>query len=64
MKLLIGIWSTQLAPKLVLTLPGGLCVYQSVFADIWRSDYCFGGPHAIFTEAYNKARDVRHAGVA
>jgi hypothetical protein len=63
-KLMIGIRSTQLAPKLVLTLPGGLCVYQSVFADIWRSDYCFGGPHAIFTEAYNKARDVRHAGVA
>jgi hypothetical protein len=48
----------------MLTLPGGLCVYRSVFTDIWRSEYCFGGPHAIFTEAYDKARDGKHAGVA
>jgi hypothetical protein len=63
-KLLIGIRSTQLAPKLVLTLPGGLCVYRSVFTDVWRSKYCFGGPHAIFTEAYDKASAAKHAGVA
>jgi hypothetical protein len=63
-KLLIGIRSTQLAPKLVLTLPGGLCVYRSVFTDVWKSEYCFGGPHAIFTEAYDKASAAKHAGVA
>jgi hypothetical protein len=63
-KLLTSIRSTQLAPKLMLTLPGGLCVYRSVFTDIWRSEYCFGGPHAIFTEAYDKAKDGKHAGVA
>ncbi len=38
-KLLISIRSTQLAPKLVLTLPGGLCVYRSMFTDVWRSEY-------------------------
>jgi hypothetical protein len=35
-KLLIGIRSTQLSPKLVLSLPGGLCVYRSKFTDVWR----------------------------
>jgi hypothetical protein len=45
-------------------LPGGLCVYKSVFVDVWRSEYCFGSPHEIFTAAYEKARSGRSAGVA
>ena len=63
-KMLIGIRSTQLAPRLLVTLPGGLCVYKSVFIDVWGSEYCFGGPHEIFTAAYEKARGGRSAGVA
>jgi hypothetical protein len=63
-KMLIGIRSTQLAPRLVVMLPGGLCVYKSVFVDIWRSEYCFGGPHEIFTAAYERARSGWSAEVA
>jgi len=63
-KMLIGIRSTQLAPRLLVTLPGGLCVYKSVFIDVWGSEYCFGGPHEIFTAAYEKARGGRSADVA
>jgi hypothetical protein len=63
-KLLIGIRSTELSPKLVLSLPGGLCVYRSKFTDVWRSEYCFGGPHLIFTEAYAKAKSAHPAGIS
>jgi hypothetical protein len=48
----------------VVTLPGGLCVYKSVFVDVWRSEYCFGGLHEIFTAAYERARSGWSAGVA
>jgi hypothetical protein len=50
-KLLIGIQQTELAPRLLLTLPSGICVFESKFTDIFGSNVCFGGPHAIFTEA-------------
>jgi energy-coupling factor transporter ATP-binding protein EcfA2 len=44
-KLLLGIHSTQIAPRLVHSLPGGLCIYESSFRDIHGSTLCFGGPH-------------------
>jgi hypothetical protein len=51
-KLLVGIRQTQLAPRQVMTLPSGICVFESKVTDVFGSNICFGGPHAIFTEAY------------
>jgi hypothetical protein len=53
-KLLIGIASTQLAPKLMFSLPSGLCIYESKFMDKYGTRLCFGGPHAVFTQGYKK----------
>ena len=54
-RLLIGIRSTQLSPILKITLPSGLCVYESKFKDIHGTTLCFGGPHPIFTSSYASA---------
>ena len=54
-KLLIGIRSTALAPRLHCSLPNGLGVYISVLMDINGSNICFGGTHEIFTKGYAKA---------
>ena len=53
-QILVGIKSTQLGPKLIHTLPNGLGIYESVIYDVFQSNICFGGPHAIFTQAYRK----------
>jgi hypothetical protein len=53
-RMLIGIKSTRIFPKHILTLPNGLNVYESVFMDKYGSYFCFGGPHEIFTKAYEK----------
>jgi hypothetical protein len=52
--ILIGIKSTQLSPKHKYSLPNGLGIYESVLFDIYQSNICFGGPHAVFTQAYRK----------
>ena len=54
-KLLVGIRSTALAPRLHFSLPNGLGVYISVLLDIHGSNICFGGTHEIFTRGYAKA---------
>ena len=54
-QILIGIKSTHLSPKHKFTLPNGLGIYESVLYDIHQSNICFGGPHAVFTQAYKKA---------
>jgi hypothetical protein len=53
--ILVGIKSTQLSPKHKYSLPNGLGIYESVLYDIYQSNICFGGPHAVFTQAYRKA---------
>jgi hypothetical protein len=54
-RLLIGIRSTQLAPALRMSLPSGLCVYESKFRDVYGATLCFGGPHEVFTQSYKAA---------
>jgi hypothetical protein len=54
-KLLIGIWSSSLAPVQRYTLPSGLGVFQSAFTDVHGKSLCFGGPHEVFTKGYAKA---------
>jgi hypothetical protein len=54
-RLLIGIRSTQLAPVLRLTLPSGLCLYESKFKDAYGATLCCGGPHEVFTQGYRDA---------
>jgi len=54
-KLLIGIRSTALAPRLHYSLPNGLGVYVSALLDIHGSNICFGGTHEVFTQGYAKA---------
>jgi hypothetical protein len=51
-KLLVGIRQTELAPRHIFTLPSGVCVFESKVKDVFGSNICFGGPHAVFTEAY------------
>ena len=53
-QILVGIKSTRLGPKLIHTLPNGLGIYESVIYDVFQSNICFGGPHAVFTQAYRK----------
>ncbi|MBM3937816.1 MAG: hypothetical protein FJ333_04060, partial [Sphingomonadales bacterium] len=54
-KLLLGIRSTALAPKLHASLPNGLGVYISALVDVNGSNICYGGTHEIFTRGYAKA---------
>ena len=44
-KLLLGIRSTALAPRLHYVLPNGLGIYVSALLDIHGSNVCFGGTH-------------------
>jgi hypothetical protein len=54
-KLLIGIRQSELAPRLITSLPSGISIFESKVTDIFGSNICFGGPHEIFTEAYRTA---------
>ena len=54
-KLLLGIRSTALAPRLHYALPNGLGVYVSALLDINGSNVCFGGTHEVFTQGFAKA---------
>ena len=54
-KLLIGIRSTALAPRLHYVLPNGLGIFVSALLDIHGSNVCFGGTHEVFTEGFAKA---------
>ena len=54
-KLLIGIKSSSLSPKLMFSLPGGLGVYTSSLRDKWGSRIIYGGPHQIFTQFNNRS---------
>ena len=59
--LLIGIKSTPLEPVRIHTLPSGLGIFRSVFKDVFGSDIVFGGPHAVFSEAYSRlGKNVNH----
>ena len=51
-KLLVGIRQTELTPRHLLTLPSGVCVFESKVTDVFGSNICFGGPHSVFTDAY------------
>jgi len=53
-KILIGIKATQLVPRLKFLLPSGLGIYESTLLDIYGSNVCFGGPHEIFSQAYQR----------
>jgi hypothetical protein len=53
-RLLIGNRSTQLAPVLKFTLPGGLCVYETKFRDVYGVTLCFGGPLEVITKGYKQ----------
>jgi hypothetical protein len=54
-KLLIGIRSTALGPRLHCSLPNGLGVFISALLDIHGSKICFGGTHEVFTQGFAKA---------
>jgi hypothetical protein len=61
-RLLIGVRSTELAPRLTHSLPNGLGVYSSVLIDIFGSTTCFGGTHSVFTKGYaNAGLSASHA---
>ena len=51
-KLLIGIRSTALTPRLHHALPNGLGIYISALSDIHGSNICFGGTHEVFTQGF------------
>jgi len=51
-KLLVGIRQTELAPRLLHTLPSGVSIFESRVTDAYGSTVCFGGPHKVFTDAY------------
>ena len=53
-KLLVGIRQTELAPRMILTLPSGVSVFESKVKDVFGSYLAFGGPHEVFTSAYRK----------
>jgi hypothetical protein len=53
-KLLLGIKSSALVPKLHFSLPNGLGIYISSLIDIYGSNICYGGSHEVFTEGYAK----------
>jgi hypothetical protein len=38
-----------------MSLPSGLCVYESKFRDVYGATLCFGGPHEVFTQSYKAA---------
>ena len=38
-----------------MSLPSGLCVYESKFWDVYGATLCFGGPHEVFTQSYKAA---------
>jgi hypothetical protein len=54
-KLLIGIRSTALSPRLHCSLPNGLGVFISALLDIHGSNICFGGTHEVFTQGFARA---------
>lgn len=54
-KLLIGIKSSSLAPRLHFSLPNGLGIYISALVDIYGSNICYGGTHEVFTQGYAQA---------
>lgn len=51
-RLLFGIKSMAIAPKLHYTLPNGLGVYVSSLVDVYGSNICYGGTHRVFTAGY------------
>jgi len=48
--ILIGLKSSELQPRLLLTLPSGLGVYRCALRDCWGSNIAFGGPHELVTK--------------
>jgi hypothetical protein len=55
--MLIGIKTAHLMPRLIMTLPGGLQIYASKLTDKYGSNLCFGGPHEVFSAAFDKLRE-------
>jgi len=53
-KLLVGIRQTELAPRMLHTLPSGVSLFESKIKDVFGSRICFGGPHEVFTNAYRR----------
>ena len=61
-RILIGVRSTELAPRLTHSLPNGLGIYSSALVDIFGSTTCFGGTHSVFTKGYaNSGLSASHA---
>ena len=54
-RLLLGIRSTALAPRLHYALPNGLGIYVSALLDINGSNVCYGGTHEVFSQGFAKA---------
>ena len=63
-KLLIGIRSTALTPRLHHSLPNGLGIYVSALSDIHGSNICFGGTHEVFMKGFaNSGMSAGHVQV-
>ena len=51
--ILIGLKTPALEPQLVFQLPCGMGIYKSAIKDKFGSNYCYGGPHELFTKISN-----------
>ena len=50
--LMMGIRYNKYFPKLLFTLPGGLCIYRAVFISATGCQGILGGPHKAWRAAY------------
>ena len=55
MRLLLGVKSLGIAPRLQCVLPNGLGIFVSALTDVHGSNVCYGGTHWIFSQGYARA---------
>ena len=54
-RLLLGVKSLGIAPRLQCVLPNGLGIFVSALTDVHGSNVCYGGTHWIFSQGYARA---------
>ena len=54
-RLLLGVKSLAIAPRLQCVLPNGLGIFVSALTDVHGSNVCYGGTHWIFSQGYARA---------
>ena len=54
-RLLVGVKSLGIAPRLQCVLPNGLGIFVSALTDVHGSNVCYGGTHWIFSQGYARA---------